>query len=262
VASHGAAGERTLANDAAQDESQAEALAQAELDSRTARAITLHGLAEGNPALRPGRCVTVSGLAGHLCGRYVLTCVTHTVDCDRGYLSEISTLPPPARRRTGTAVAAPGVVTAVNDPERLGRVQVRLPSYGDLETGWIGVVTVAAGPNKGFVALPDAGDQVLVMFPHEDPAQGVVLGGLYGAVGPPDAGVRDGSVRRYTLLAPGGQRFVLDDDAGSVRFENGTGSFVELSPEAVTLHAAANLVIEAPGNQVVIQGQNVDFRRV
>ena len=43
--------------------------------------------------------------------------------------------------------------------------------------------------------------------------------------------------------------------------ENGDGSYIELSPERVILHSEKDLLIEAPKCAIVIQGENIDFRR-
>jgi len=153
------------------------------------------------------------------------------------------------------------VVTRVDDPDSLGRVKATLPTFSDVESEWMEVVSVGAGPEKGLIALPDAGDQVLVLLLHEDPGRGVVLGGLYGTAGPPDSGVEGGTVHRYTLVTRGGQRIRLDDEHGVLGLENRAGSYVELSPDHVRLHAAEGLTIEAPGQPVVIRGQSIDFQR-
>jgi phage gp45-like len=84
---------------------------------------------------------------------------------------------------------------------------------------------------------------------------------LYAARGTPDAGIEQGSVKRYTLLTPGGQRIKLDDTGQVIRLENSDGSFVELSPEKVSVHAARDLEIEAPGKAIVIRGNTIDFQR-
>src|SRR5215211_7677204 len=118
-----------------------------------------------------------------------------------------------------------GEVTRVDDPDGLGRVQVALPTFGDVDAGWMPVLGVGAGKNKGLVALPDVGDQVLILLAHGDPARGVVAGGLYGVLGPPDAGVEAGAVQRYALLTPGGQKVQLDDGMRSVRLEDSSGSY-------------------------------------
>lgn len=257
----GTTGERTLADEALQDDRHAEAMAQAELDLRIAREVTLWGMAEGDPDLMPGACVDVTGIANQLAGRYVLTSVTHQIDRRTGFVSEISTVPPPPQHRSKAASAAWGRVTRVDDPDNLGRVCVSLPAIGEVETDWMGVVAAGAGPGKGLVVMPDVGDQVLLLFIGEDASQGVVLGGLYGVNGPGDYGVDGTSVRRFTLATPGGQKIRLDDGGESIRLENKGGSFVELSPQKTHLHSAVNLEIEAPGCEVVITGKTIDFRQ-
>jgi uncharacterized protein involved in type VI secretion and phage assembly len=257
----GGTGERTLSGEVAASDRQAEALAQAELDRRVAREVVLWGIAEGDPRLCPGVRVEVAGVARPLAGVYVVAAATHTIDASSGFVSEISTLPPEPRERARGTVAALGVVTRVDDPESLGRVRVSLPAYGDLETDWMGVLSPGAGAGKGFVSLPDAGDRVLVLFAREDPGQGVVLGGLYGVGGPPDAGIEEGAVRRYTLLTPGGQRMRFDDHRRTIQLEDGGGSSLEMSPDLVRLRSAVDLEIEAPGRRVVIRSDKIDFER-
>lgn len=257
----GGSGKRELVDESSLNEEHATSLAQAELDARTAREVTLWGVAEGDTRLRPGTPVDVTGVAEALTGRYVLTAITHTINAQQGYLSELSSLPPPPRTRLRSSVGAPGIVTQIDDPEKLGRVRVSLPTYGDVETDWIPLLSAGAGANKGLMIFPDKGDQVLVLLAHEDPGQGVVLGNLYTTEKPPDVGIEGGSVRRYTLLTPGKQRVQLDDGQKTIRLENSDGSYCELAPHKVRLHAATELEIEAPGQRVVIRGKNIDFER-
>lgn len=257
----GGSGARALVNEAAQNQQHAEAMAQAELDARAAREVTLWGVAEGSPLLRPGCPVEVQGLASAVVGRYILTSVNHIINDTLGYVAEIATTPPPARERPRGSVATPGIVTRVNDPEHRGRVRVKLPAYENVETDWLGVVSAGAGQGKGLAILPNVGDLVLVLLTHEDPAQGVVLGGLYGKNRVDDPGEQGGSIRRFTILTPGGQRIRLDDGRGAIRLENRDGSFIELSPGKVRLHADTDLEIEAPGRSITIRGSRIDFER-
>ena len=274
----GGSGRGAIANEITQDDRQAEAIAQGELDRRFAAEIGLRGMAEGDPGLRPGTPVAVAGIAGPLAGRYVLTETRHTIDAERGYVTEFSTLAPPAPARPGGVDVTLGLVSRVDDPQAVGRVKVSLPSCGDVESDWLGVLLPGAGKGKGLVALPDVGDTVLVLFSGGDPAQALVLGGLYGACAPPDAGVEDGAVQRYTLVTPGRQRIQLDDAKGEVRIDNRNGNFLQLSPDGVrvgngagsridmtgeclSIHSKTPLEIEAPGQSVVIRGASIDFER-
>jgi phage baseplate assembly protein gpV len=256
----GGTGQRTLVNEPLESADQAEAMAQAELDLRFAKEVTFWGVAEGDPRLRPGRTVEVQGVAAEVAGRYILADVIHTVDNKKGYISELSSSPPLPRPRSRATVATLGIVTNVSDPDGLGRVKVSLPAFSDVGTDWLAVVTAGAGKDKGLIFIPDIDDRVLVLLNNEDPAQGVVVGGLYGSkTEPPDDGVVDNAVRRCTFLTAGGQRVQLDDEHGTIRLENRHGSCVELSPEKVLVHSEATLIVEAPGKQISIRGGKIDF---
>lgn len=249
------AGSRVLVGETLPSNAAAEALAQGELDLRMGREVTLWGIAEGDPRLAPGIPVDVQGLEDSVNGRHVLTSVVHTIDVRRGYVSEISTSPPAPRRPRGSTDATLGVVTRVDDPDGLGRVQAKLPAYGDQETDWMPVVL----PGKGLVILPDVGEQVVVLFLHGDPNSGLVLGGLCGSR--EDWGVEGASVKRYRVGTPGGRKVLLDDVRNVIRIEDGSGSYVELSPEKFRVHSAVDLTVEAPGRAVVLRGRTVDFEQ-
>jgi uncharacterized protein involved in type VI secretion and phage assembly len=242
------------------DSEHADGLAQAELDRRSAGAVTLWGVADGSPNLRPGSQIDVENLTKDVDGMYTITEATHTINEEVGFISEISTQPPPPRKRKRAAVSTLGVVSQVADPDDLGRVRVVLPTYNDIESDWLEVLTAAAGPDKGLIAIPEIGDNVLVLLTHGDPSQGIVMGGLFGMDGPPDSGVESGEVQRYTLLTRGGQRIQLDDSGNLIRLENSDGSFIELAPGMVKVHSQTSLEIEAPGKSIVIRGKSIDFQ--
>jgi phage baseplate assembly protein gpV/phage protein D len=257
----GSDGQRKLVDERTPTDDHATGLAQAELDRRLAGEVTLWGVAEGDPRLCPAARVAVDGLDPALSGRYVLTEVTHRIAAATGYVVELSTTPAPAANSPKGTVSTLGVITAIDDPQKLGRVRVTLPAYNNVESDWWGMLSVGAGAGKGLMMMPDVGDRVLVLLMHEDPGEGIVLGGLYGMQGFPDSGVENGVVRRYTLQTPGGQRIRLDDTNHAARLENSDGSYLELTPGKVRIHAATELEIEAPGRALVIRAQSIDFQQ-
>ena len=252
---------RALVDEVAPTDDHADGLARAELDRRVARTVVFHGLAEGNAALHPGRPVEIEGLATEICGTYIVTSVIHTFDSRSGFLSELSSEPPVHQARTYGAFATIGVVTRVDDPQGLARVCVKMPAYDDIESPWLGVVLPAAGPAKGLIALPDVEDKVLVVSLDGDPSRGFVIGGLYGTTEPPDTGVVGGTVKRFTFKTAGGQFLRLDDEGNLLRVETDGGSYVEIAPSSMRIHAESDLTIEAPGKRVRIRGQAIDFER-
>lgn len=258
-ASSGAAAERTVADVSAEEDAHVEGQAQALLDASAAREVVVRGVAQGDPRLRPLAKVELRGLSELVTGTYVLGEVTHTIEAQRGFLSELSSAPPPSPLRPTAAGVTLGVVTEVDG--KTGRVRVRLPACADVETEWLQVATLGAGGKKGLTLVPDREDTVLVLYTHDDPAEGVVIGGLYGEAGPPDPGVDGGRVQRFSLYSRSGHRVVLDDAQRVLRVEDATGSFLELGPEGVQLHAEKPLTLDAPGQPIVIRGSTVDFRR-
>ncbi|MFF5174636.1 phage baseplate assembly protein V [Micromonospora sp. NPDC000089] len=259
-ASVGADGTRTAVDQPGRSDDELAAIAQAGLDARVAALVTADGVAEGDPALRPGRRVTLTGVADEFAGVYVLTEVVHTVD-GNGHLTRFGTAPPaapPVAAAPGTVVTL-GTVTEVDDPDRLGRIRLTLPAYGDLDAGWLAVLTPGAGKGKGIVALPDPDDTVLVALPGGEPAAGIVLGSLFGTVEPYDAGIADGRSGRWSVRTGSGQTIVVDDAARTLRLATDNGSFLELTPALTTLHAATDLVLSAPGRAMVVRARSVDF---
>ncbi|NUO55366.1 MAG: type IV secretion protein Rhs [Hamadaea sp.] len=255
----GAGGTRTAVNQPGRSDDELAALAQAWLDTRTAAWVTATGTADGDGRLRPGRRIAIGGVAERFCGAYVLTEVVHTIDA-AGHLTRFSTEPPPMPAQSSAAVLTLGSVTDVDDPDRLGRVRVDLPAYGGLDAGWLALALPGAGRGKGIVALPDPADTVLVALPGGEPAAGIVLGSLFGTVEPYDAGINDGKAQRWSMRTAYGQQIVVDDGGRSLRLETEVGSYLELTPDLTTLHAATPLVLQAPGKAMVIRARTVDFQ--
>ncbi len=257
--SEGMTVERTLTDELLTDDAEAEAIAHAELARRDHALVDVWGIAEGDPRLRPGATVTLTGIAGEP-RVAVITAVDHTIERTSGFRSEFSNPTPRIRTRDRAAVTALGVVTSVEDPDNLGRVKLSLPAYGDVETEWLPVITAGAGAAKGFVAIPDVDDSVIVVFPRGEPGLGFVIGSLYKDAHP-DPGIDSGRVKRFSFLTPNGQKLTLDDVRDAVRVENRQGSFIELLPDRMKIHAATHLDLEAPGRTVTIRGKLINFER-
>ncbi len=243
-ASRLSAAPRTLVNESSASGQDSRALAQAELDYRTATTAVFRGEVDGNPALRPGTPIDVSGLDSAHDGTFVVTSAVHRLDGQSGYVTEVATDPPPPPRRPRSDVVTLGEVTAVDDPEQHGRVRVRLPAYGNPETDWMQVLAPGGGQGKGIINTPDVDDLVLVLLVRENPGLGLVLGGLMGNKQVYDSGVHNGRVRRTTWRTPGGLSVQLDDVANRIRIGVQGGGYIEID-----------------GNQIAIVASAIDFRR-
>lgn len=231
-------------------------VAGAELDVRRLGEVTAVLVAEGNPLLQAGRRIKVEGVRASVEGTYAITEAVHEISV-AGYETTVTSCPPAGPRPRKPDQVTLGVVTDVADPEDRARVRVRLPAYPDLVSGWAPVVLPAAGAGKGVVALPDVDDHVLVLLPGHDPAQAIVLGGLYGTESPPSPPDERGTT---TLVRTrDGQQVVLDGKGHVLSLTDGHGSSVELGPSLLRITAATDLLIEAPGRALRVRAKTVDF---
>ncbi|SPH24299.1 hypothetical protein DEA8626_03349 [Defluviimonas aquaemixtae] len=270
---------RVLASRTGRSRREAGAEAQAAMDRAEADRLTLEGTVTGDARLGPGVAVRLvgAGMAGD--HSFVLSSVLHTVDGERGFLTEVSTRLPDAAPQAPAGEITPARVVDVADPSGLGRVRVALPVFADIETDWLQVLLPAAGRDKGVIALPDFGDTVLVALVNGDPAQGVVLGGVFGSEAPDDTGVSGGRRCKLLMRSGGGHEVVLDDAKDRIvarakggatlslardetRVEAANGSYVEMTSGGMVLHAETDLQIRAPGREVRIGAAKVDFEKL
>lgn len=102
----------------------------------------------------------------------------------------------------------------------MGRVKVKFAHLCGTESDWCTVVTPMGGPERGFVMLPEVGDDVLVGFEHGDPNRGYVLGSLWSQKQKIPAG--DGRPRENNLRfirSRCGHVVRLDDTKGKEKIE-------------------------------------------
>lgn len=109
----------------------------------------------------------------------------------------------------------PAVVTNINDPDKLGRVKVKLLNLDlpDYETDFIRVVTPMSGSGWGMLFFPNVGDEVLVGFCGGDISRAYVLGSLWNRNFKTPAEIKeDNSIRMIQTKA--GHKLIFDDADG------------------------------------------------
>ena len=166
--------------------------------------VEAEGTALGNTALRAGAAVRVSGVSAEFNGAYVLSHVRHVLD-DDGYRTHFTIgghhdrsllgLVAGSSNGTGHRAASPvaaavglvrGVVSEVDDPDKQGRVKVKLPWLdAQFSSAWAPVMQLGAGPDSGTFFLPAVGDEVLVGFEHGLIDRPMVVGGLFNGIDKP-----------------------------------------------------------------------------
>ncbi len=162
----------------------------------------------------------------------------------------------------GVAVA---LVTNNQDPEKLCRVKVSFPWHEQgRESYWARLSVPMAGNDRGFVMIPEVGDEVLVAFEREDLRFPYVLGALWNGKDKPPFANDDGkndkrmiqSRKKHFLLFDDGSKGVVqlehqkgrkitfDDDGFVIQDENGNVVKVDSNSGAMTIEAKGQLNIK------------------
>jgi uncharacterized protein involved in type VI secretion and phage assembly len=212
---------------------EAETMAQALCDELGGEFVYADAKAEGNPEIRPGKLIALNGMGDRFNGEYYVTETRHFFH-QRVYETEFSVRGLRAANLFTTLSAKKhlqpsetllvGIVTNNKDPQKWGRVKVKLPTMTeDHESEWARVVAVGAGKNRGFDCLPEVNDEVLVGFEHGDIHRPYVIGGVWnGKDAPPekvDDSVGSAGVRLRTIKTRVGHvlQFIEEDKARSKR---------------------------------------------
>lgn len=183
-----------------------------------------------------------------------------------------------------------GIVSDLNDPERLGRVKVKFPTLDYQESDWVRLATPMAGANRGVFFRPEKDDEVLIGFECGDPRRPYMLGALWSTADkpPPDDGQptsnnwrfiqsRSGHIiklddtrggEKIEVIDKDGLRRVVIDSAnskvqvtcrqGDVEVEAAAGS-VTLKALTITVEATNNLTLKCNAGPVTIQGSVVNI---
>ncbi len=110
----------------------------------------------------------------------------------------------------GVAIA---LVTQNKDNEKMCRVKVRFPWHENpSESYWARLSTPMAGKDRGFVTIPEVGDEVLVAFEREDLRFPYILGGLWNGKDKPPVSNDDGKNDRRILKSRDGHSLLFDDN--------------------------------------------------
>ena len=234
------------------------------------------------PTLRVGSVVSlyssflkrVGDLSEESLGNFIIIEITHEVSQGSYYKNRFKAIPatlkalPSPKVRMPLAETQMATVLSNADPEGKGRVRVRMNWQTDgMQTGWVRVMTPDGGSssdvksNRGFVFIPEVGDQVLLGFRHGDPARPYVMGSLFN--GTTGGGGQGNNCKSLTTRS--GSSLKLDDSAGSVTLHDkggvsmnfdGAGCSSFDSKKNSTLNTGQNHTINAGSNSSVNAGAN------
>jgi uncharacterized protein involved in type VI secretion and phage assembly len=189
-----------------------------------------------------------------------------------------------------------GLVVDNADPQKLGRLKVRVPSVlgQDIVTGWaMPCVPFGGADNQGMLMIPDVDAGVWVEFEEGDLEFPIWVGTYWskpsGTTELPKPNGEDGAEAgeaqdpptKKTIKTSAGHTIQLEDKDGEesilvvegkkghfvllnkdgITVQDAAGNALVMSTSAVTLTAKADLTIDASGQAVVITGKTIDFKK-
>lgn len=107
-----------------------------------------------------------------------------------------------------------GVVTNINDPEKRGRLKVRIinRNSSNYETDFIRIMTPMTGKQWGSFFFPEVGDEVLVAFSNGDISRPYVLGALWNNDYKPPHEIKDEKNDIRMIKTRCGHEIVFNDE--------------------------------------------------
>ena len=215
-------------------------------------------------------------------GRYRIVELTHRIEVSGGYANSFKGIPasmeyiPMEDMRLPVAHAMLAEVTDNADPENLARVQVQFAwqKSRNKTTNWIRVRSLDAGSsetvskNRGFVFVPEIGDQVMVDFELGDPCRPYVSGSMFHKNNG-EGGNADNHIK--TIVTRSGHTLEFNDDENgqwgiTIKDRNGCalhldtkGKNIEITAPETMSFTAKNVSINAQENVQIAAKQNVDI---
>jgi uncharacterized protein involved in type VI secretion and phage assembly len=125
-----------------------------------------------------------------------------------------------------------GIVSNVDDPEKMGRITAQVPEILQEEISpWALPAVPFAGPGHGLVLIPEVGDGVWIEFEGGDPARPIWTGGWWGPGELPDPG----DIQTRALVTTKGHKFVLDDAKNEINLLHSGGAEMKMTGSDITL---------------------------
>ena len=166
--------------------------------------------------------------------------------------------------------AQPQLATVISntDPSGQGRVTVRFDWQMNDTTNFIRVMSPDAGgtnavtQNRGYIAIPEIGDQVMVNFIHNHPDRPFVMGGMFHGGTALGGGVNN---HMRSIQTKSGIKVLMNDDeksvtildpSGNTYFMDGNGNIEVTAPKNITFNAGADMNINVGQNMTTNVGMN------
>ncbi|MCZ7398926.1 MAG: phage baseplate assembly protein V [Candidatus Methanoperedens sp.] len=169
----------------------------------------------------------------------------------------------PDSRINGVVV---GVVTDNKDPDKLGRVKVKIPRLSaEDESNWARVISFMGGKLMGGFFLPEVNDEVLVAFEYGDINIPYVIGSLWNGKDTPPLTNDDGKNNFRIIKSRSGHVIRLDDTDGQEKIEivdksENNKIIIDTKEKKISIISDKDIEISAPNGKVTIKANDFEVK--
>jgi uncharacterized protein involved in type VI secretion and phage assembly len=255
--------------------------------------VQAEGRCFGDPRILAGTKVTITGASTRFNGTYRVTSATHVWSSQNPYETFFSVSTGQSRavgniveKNEGNALGlingvVPAVVTSLDDPDDMGRVKVKLVTFGGsdapIESTWARVASPMAGKDAGLMLYPIVNDEVLVAFEHGDPNWPYIVGALWNAKEKPPKAKADinnqGQVKELILKSRSGHIISIIDEQGKekisitdkttknkVIIDSTTNTLTVETDDQVQITAKGLIQVKSSTGDMKFEANNINFK--
>jgi len=235
---------------------------------------------QGNARAKPNTLIELDGVGNRFNGNVFVSSVNHEL-VNGNWITQAEFGMSPdwfAEKRDMVAPPASGFLPGIEglqigvvmkldeDPEGQSRVQVKVPILqAETEGVWARLASFYASEGFGAFFIPEIGDEVVLGYLNNDPANPVVLGSLYSSKRTPPYALTadnftkalvtkeqlkiefDDEKKVITVVTPGKNKIVLDDDQKTILMQDQNDNKIELSENGIVLDSPKDISISAKG---------------
>ncbi|WP_052266211.1 type VI secretion system Vgr family protein [Pedobacter kyungheensis] len=231
--------------------------------------LSIGGIAEITMSLRKELAFTTESL-----GKFLITSINHHIDENGKYHNTFEGKVSTTERLLVKKVQKPqpdlqlANVIDNNDPQGQGRIKVQFKweCLTNDVTEWLRVVTPSAGigdrgNNRGYFAIPEIDDQVMIAFEEGNIARPVVMGSMYHSANVDSSPLIKNHLK--SIITRSGHLVEFDDDANTqgIKITDIHNNIIHIDTKGnnITITALENMTLNCKNMQINVQ-ENMDVQ--
>lgn len=200
-------------------------------------------------------------------GDFLITQVTHTINQEGTYSNSFTGIRaaleqiPVSQVKIPTADSQRAIVIDNADPRKMGRVRVQFQWQKKFNktTNWIRVQSLDAGGDtgagRGFIFIPEIGDEVMVNFINSDPSKPYVSGSMF-----PKSTARGGLEDNHlkSIITRSGHTVLFNDadETLSITIKDKNGNVIHLDTKGKNIEITAPETITLTATDIKMKASN------